>query len=41
MNRQVTKKQSKLVAMFVDRRAAFDSDDRRLLLRALEERGWG
>ena len=38
-NRLVAKKQGKLVAMFVDLRAAFDSVDRRVLLRALEKRG--
>ena len=38
-NRQVAKNQGKLAAMFVDLRAAFDSVDRRELLRALEKRG--
>ena len=38
-NRQEAKKQGKLVAMFVNLRAAFDSVDRRMLLRALEKRG--
>ena len=39
VNKQVAKKQGKLVAMSVDLRAAFVSVDRRVLLRALEKRG--
>ena len=39
VNKRVAKKHCKLVAMFVDLRAAFDSVDRRVLLRALEKRG--
>ena len=35
----MTKKQDKLVAMFVKLRAPFDSVDKRVLLRALEKRG--
>ena len=38
VNKQVAYKQGKFVAMFVDLRAAFDSVDRRMLLRALEKR---
>ena len=38
VNKQVTKKQDKLVAMFVDLTTTFDSVDKRVLLRALRKR---
>ena len=39
INRQITKKGGKLVAFFVDLRAAFDSVDRSKLMDAMRERG--
>ncbi|KAL6421679.1 hypothetical protein ACFW04_014492 [Cataglyphis niger] len=39
MNRQLSKKKGKLVAFFIDLKAAFDSVDRRKLVEAMKERG--
>jgi len=39
VNRQLSKKKGKLVAFFVDLKAAFDSVDREVLGRAMRERG--
>jgi len=39
INRQIGKKRGKLIAVFVDLKAAFDSVDRRILLDAMRERG--
>jgi len=39
INRQIGRKGGKLITVFVDLRAAFDSVDRGILLRALRERG--
>lgn len=39
INRQIAKKGGKLIAMFVDLKAAFDSVDRGILIRAMRERG--
>jgi len=38
INRQIGKKRGKLIAVFVDLRAAFDSMDRVILLKAMRER---
>jgi len=39
INRQIGRKGAKLIAVFVDLKAAFDSVDRGILLSALMERG--
>jgi len=39
INRQIGRKGGKLIAVFVDLKAAFDSVDRGILLSALKERG--
>ncbi|KAL6418016.1 hypothetical protein ACFW04_013055 [Cataglyphis niger] len=39
VNRQLSKKKGKLVAFFIDLKAAFDSVDRRKLVEAMRERG--
>lgn len=39
INRQLGKEGGRLVALFVDLRAAFDSLDRRVLVKAMRERG--
>lgn len=39
INRQVRKKENKMVVLFVDLKAAFDSVNRGVLLKALRERG--
>jgi len=39
INRQIGRKGGKLIAVFVDLKATFDSVDRGILLRALRERG--
>lgn len=39
INRQVEKKEGKLVAMFVDLRAAFDSVDRGVLIETMRKKG--
>jgi len=39
VNRQISKKKSKLVAFFVDLRAAFDTVDREVLGKTMRERG--
>jgi len=39
VNRQINKKKGKLVAFFVDLRAAFDTVDREVLGKAMRERG--
>lgn len=39
INRQINRKKSKLVVMFVDLKAAFNSVDRGILIRAMRERG--
>lgn len=35
MNRQIERKERKMVALFVDLKAAFDSVDRRILMEAM------
>ncbi|KAL6433514.1 hypothetical protein ACFW04_006544 [Cataglyphis niger] len=39
VNRQLSKKKGKLIAFFIDLKAAFDSVDRRKLVEAMRERG--
>lgn len=39
VNRQIEKKEGKLVALFVDLRAAFDSENRGMLLETMKKRG--
>jgi len=39
INRQISKSGGKMVALFVDLRAAFDSVDRRILIEAMRDRG--
>ena len=41
INRQLGKKRGKMTAVFVDLKAAFDSIDREILVRAMRERGVG
>ena len=41
INRQLAKKGGRMVAMFVDLKAAFDSVGRRVLGEAMQERGYG
>lgn len=39
INRQLGKKKEKMVALFIDLKAAFDSVDREILVKAMRERG--
>lgn len=39
INRQLERRGRKIVAMFIDLKAAFDSIDRGVLVKAMEERG--
>lgn len=39
INRQLEKERGRLVALFVDLRAAFNSMDRKVLVKAMRERG--
>lgn len=41
VNRQIERKGGKLVALFVDLKATFDSVDRRILIETMRERGVG
>lgn len=41
INRQLGKKRGKMITVFVDLKAAFDSIDREILIRAMRERGVG
>jgi len=39
INRQIARKEGKVIALFVDLRAAFDSVDREELVKAMRDRG--
>jgi len=39
VNRQIERKEGKLVAVFIDLKAAFDSVDRKILLRSMRRGG--